>query len=123
MKVLLTPQESESLFLDALCNALDYVASYGLQLDFDKKHYEKVKAEGDCFEDVLMKILKDGGELTLVDIELDGAYTKSITIKDVHEKVAETPIKHLMDAINEHGDADTSDVLLQSVFFGEVVFG
>lgn len=123
MQVTLTTQESENLFLDALCNALGYVSGYGLELEFDNDHYQKVRKEGDCFEDVLMSILRDGGSLTLVDIECDGDYTNTITLKDVHDKVCNTPIGHLMHAINETGDADTSDVILQSVFFGEVVFG
>lgn len=123
MKVVLTPKESEDLFLDAMCNALNYMAGYGLELDFDEDHYKKVRKEGDCFEDVLMSILHDGGKITLVDIECDGEYSSTITLKDVHEKVQETPIRHLMDAINHQGDGDTSDVILQSVFFGEVVFG
>jgi hypothetical protein len=41
----------------------------------------------------------------------------------LHNKVQETPIEHLMDAINENDDAYTADVILQTVFYGEVIFG
>ncbi|MCP3699425.1 MAG: hypothetical protein GY920_12840 [Aliivibrio sp.] len=70
-----------------------------------------------------MQILRDGGELKLVDDEYDGEYNKSITLKDIHDKVQQTPIEHLMDAINENDDACTADVILQTVFYGEVIFG
>ena len=59
----------------------------------------------------------------MVDHECDGEYTRSISIKDVHERVSKTPIRHLMDMINEDGDAVTSDVVLQTVFFEDVIFG
>ena len=42
---------------------------------------------------------------------------------DVHERVQNTDTRHLLDAINEKDDADTADVILQSVFYGEVIFG
>jgi hypothetical protein len=29
----------------------------------------------------------------------------------------------LMDAVNENDDADTADAILQTVFYGEVIFG
>jgi hypothetical protein len=48
---------------------------------------------------------------------------KAITLKDVHTKVAKTPLRHLMDAINENDDGDTADCIIQTVFYGEVIFG
>jgi hypothetical protein len=69
-----------------------------------------------------MEILTLGGKLTLVDEE-NGVGDKSITLKDVHRKVTKTPFHHLMDAVNENDDADTADAILQTVFYGEVIFG
>lgn len=123
MKVVLTHEESENLFLDAMCNAIWYISGYGLELDFNDKEYKKARKKGDCIEDTLMSILRNGGKITLIDVECEGEYTRSITIQDVHEKVQDTPIKHLMDAINEEGDVITSDVILQSVFYGDIIFG
>ena len=125
MKVTLTKKESEELFYNSICNGLEYISAYGIGLDFKKSDYAKAKSklESPCYEDVLIQILKDGGELKIVDHEYDGAYNKSITLKDVHNKVQETPIEHLMDAINENDDACTADVILQTVFYGEIIFG
>lgn len=127
MTINLTPQESEKLFLDSMCNVfgMGYHEGYGLGLKYEQKDYEesKKKLTNPCWEDVLLQILKDGGKLTLVDLEGDGEYTKSITIEDVHQKVSKTPITHLMDFINEEGDVITSDVIIQTVFFDEVIFG
>jgi hypothetical protein len=130
MKILLEKNEAEEIFFNAMCNGLGYVTSgYDLELDFNDEEYKaaatKLKDAGTspCFEDVLMQMLRDGNSITLVDIGCEGEYTKSITLKDVHERVALTPTSHLMDMINENDDACTADVVIQSVFFEDIVFG
>lgn len=130
MTIVLTHTESETYFHNALCNSLGEMSCYDLSLDYSAEAYKTAKGnvvvkEGDrvCYEDVLLQILKDGGTLTMVDEGCDGEYTRTITIKDVHDRVATTPLSHLMDMINEQDDATTGDVILQSVFYDEVIFG
>jgi len=125
MEIILTHKESEEFFHNALCNGLGYIQDYGLELDYKKADYHsaKLKLESPCYEDVLMQILKDGNKLTLTDIECDGEYTRSITLDDVHSRVQKTPIRFLMDMINENDDAETGDVVIQSVFFEDIIFG
>lgn len=125
MKVTLTKKESEELFHTAICNGLDYISAYGLDLWYSDRDYQNAKSKLDspCYEDVLMQILRDGGVLKLIDHEYYGEYSKAIRLKDVHTMVQETPLEHLMDAINEDDDACTADVILQTVFYGEVIFG
>jgi hypothetical protein len=130
MKIILTPQESEEYFFNALCNGLGYVESgYGLDLQYSRKAYGDAKVslanlkpnEGMSHEDVLMQILKDGGRLNLYDMEAEE--DNIITLADVHERVANTPIEHLMDMVAERDDATTSDVIIQQVFLNDVIFG
>jgi hypothetical protein len=131
MKIVFEKQEAENIFHSALCNGLGYVGGYGLQLDFDDKDYEKAKKtlkktspkETICYEDVLVQILREGGELTMIDIECDGEYTSSIKMEDVYERLPLTPTRFLMDMINEEDDAGTADCIIQSVFFKDIVFG
>jgi hypothetical protein len=124
MTVQLTPQESETHFHNALCNGLGQVRAYGLELEYDSEHYKeaRTKLDNPCFEDVLMQILKDGHSLTLVDEEGDEE-DAIVTLKEVHERVSKTPIRHLVDAIEEKDDAETADVILQTVFLNDVVYG
>jgi type IV secretory pathway VirD2 relaxase len=71
-----------------------------------------------------MRILRDGKELMVVDGEdEDSEYNVSINLSMVHERMSSVPISHLMDMINENDDADTADVILQTVFFNEIIFG
>lgn len=131
MKIILTPQESEEYFYNALCNGLGYVENgYNLELTYNKQHYQTANkniintgTDNWCVEDILMQILRDGNTLTMVDIEGDGEYTRSITLQDVHDKVQNTQLNHLQAMINEQDDVITADVILQTVFFDEIVFG
>ena len=131
MEIKLTPQESEEYFYNALCNGLGYMSSYGLSLDFSDDDYRDAKTKLGrespgiflAFEDVLMEMLRMGKTLTLLDDEGEGDNDATITLKDVHERVSNAPSRHLMDMINENDDADTADVIIQQVFFNEIVFG
>lgn len=128
MEIKLTNEESEKYFYNSLCNGAQ-ISYYGLTIDYNRKAYDKAKktlqkdGTSICFEDVLMQVLRQGDKIKVVDNENDGDYTRSITIKEVHERVSKTPIRHLMNAINEEDDGDTADVILQSVFFEDVIFG
>ena len=132
MEIKLTKKESEEYFYNALCNGLGYISNHGLVLECDENYYNLVKtklgAESPgimiCYEDVLMEILRSGGKLTLVDEEDDDSeQTKSITLEDVHNNVQTAPTKFLLDMITENDDADTADVILQTVFYKEIIFG
>ena len=133
MKVVLTEQESRDYFFNALCNGLQYVLSgYDLSLNINDKEYEtarqsikdkKTNSVGISYEEVLIEVLVLGGSLTLVDLGCDGEYNSTITIKEVYERVSETPIEHLIDMIQENDDAVTADVIIQQVFFKEIIFG
>jgi hypothetical protein len=128
MEIRLTPKESEEYFFNALCNGLGYIESgYGLDLRYDIPQFhnaaKKLKEIGlsPCYEDILMQILKDGHEINLYDME--GEEDHVITLKDVHDKVQNAPADRILEMENENDDADTADVILQSVFFGEVIYG
>jgi hypothetical protein len=130
MEIKLNKEESEEHFFNAMCNGMGYFCQYGIQLEFDDDQYAAAKAairseKGEdhmiCREDIWIKILKDGGSIKFHDKEAEEIYETKI--EDVHEKVQKTPIRHLMDAINENDDAITADCILQTVIIGEVVYG
>lgn len=129
MKITLTPQESEEFFYNSLCNALDYIQGYGIVLKTKQAQYDaakqalKNKGNTPCYEDVLMEILRQNGTLKLKDIEGEGAMDAEITLADVHERVQQTPLVHLVAMINETDDAETADVIIQTTFYKEIIFG
>lgn len=129
-QLILTIEEIEEYFYSALCNSLSLMGGYGLELDYKPTEYNAAKAklqsaspnEVICYEDVLMEILRSGGTLTLIDFEGDEE-PAIITLKDVHERMSKVPMQRIMDMINEEDDAETGDVILQTIFLGEVVYG
>jgi hypothetical protein len=131
MQIKLENHEAEEMFHTALCNGLGYMSGYGLEFKFKKEDYDSAgrnlreaqPGTAVCYEDVLMQILREGGELTMVDVECDGAYTSSVSLADVHSRVQTAPSRFLIDMAHEQDDAETADVILQTVFFKEIVFG
>ena len=127
MTIKLSKQESEEYFYNAICNGLGYVESgYYLELRYNEEEYkqsaDKLKKEGNspCYEDIIMEILRQGHKINLYDLE--GEEDHIISLKDVHEKVENTQLNYLMEMINEEDDADTADVILQTVFLGGIIF-
>lgn len=131
MELKLTNEESELFFYNSLCNGLGYMSGYGLELVVDDSSYKNAKENlqkknndsAICYEDVLMQILRDGGNLIFNDVEEDGEYTRSITMNDVHERVPLTPAEWLIQMRDEEDDAETADAILQTVFYQEIIFG
>ena len=125
MTIKLTTQESEEYFYNALCNGLLYISDYGLKMSYSKEHYDQAKSKltSPCFEDVLMQILRDGNTFGFEDLECDGEYSKQITLEDVHNKMSTVDPNRLLEMVNEDDDAETADVILQTVFYDEVIFG
>jgi hypothetical protein len=135
LKISLTNELSEEIFFNALCNSLDYMCSgYDLSIGYHKDHYKSAKAklssdssefQAICYEDILIQILRDGNFLTIEEdgSELEDIEIFSITLADVHERVKNVPLDHLLDMINENDDAVTGDVVLQTVFLNEIVYG
>lgn len=127
MQVILEPKESEEIFYNSLCNGHG-LAYCGLSIDVSNSDYNRAKkrlvkrGESICLEDVWMEVLRGGGTLTLVDDE-NGELPSKITMKEVHERVQTAPVNHLMDAINEQDDGTTAEVILQQVFYQDVIFG
>lgn len=133
MEINLKPEESEEIFYSSLCNAVGtgYMEGYGLELTCDRSQYKDCRDhltrthpnETICYEDILMQVLRDGGELTFIDHEGEGDMTRSITMADVHERVKLAGAQVLINFHEEQDDAADADAVLQTVFFEEVIFG
>ena len=129
MNINLTHEESESHFYNAICNGLGELRYYDLELDYEAKEYKAAKQQLNtkqpdtqaCWEDVLMEMLRSGNTLWIVDQNDDERHP--ITLDLVHERVQQTPVNHLMNAINENDDATTADCIIQTVVYGDVIYG
>jgi hypothetical protein len=124
MRLTLTQEEVENVVYCALCNgALTFFRGYDLSLDLNKSNYEKYRAEGQCFEDVLMAALRGGERLYFADDE--GDEDASFSLQDAVEKLngEHDFAKNILNIIEETDDANDGDVILQLCLYGDVVFG
>jgi hypothetical protein len=126
-KYQLSKSQAEDVFFNCLCDNDIFIHS--LQWMYSKKSYEvskqklmeMYKGSTPCYEDVLMQILKDGGKLGIIDLESD-CEVYHVTLADIHEKINECPIDQLMNVLNEEYDVSDTDVIIQTIFFGEVIY-
>jgi hypothetical protein len=125
MTINLTTQESEEYFYNALCNGLSEIRDYGLRVDCNEEHYAQAKAKltSPCYEDILMQMLRDGNTFGFEDVEGEGEYDKQITLEDVHIKMNNVDPTRLVEMLTGNDDAGTADVIIQTVFFDDIIFG
>jgi hypothetical protein len=126
-QIIFTAEESEQVFLDAMCNVLgtNYWEGYAIRVITDGEQYKQAERDlsNPAWEDILMQILKNDGHLEVRDDDGYGEVIATIKLKDVHEKVSRAPQWALLEVLEENDDANTADVILQTVFFGEVIYG
>lgn len=119
---MISKKQSEQIFLEALCS-FNYLRSYGLELAYNFSDYQTVRKN--CpdlsFEEVLMHLLRRGDSIRVLDFE--GDYNSQIQMRDIWDKVPTTDLRHLAAIAEGNYDADDCDTVLQTVFFGEVIFG
>ena len=127
MKIQLEKQEALDVFHTSLCNVYGtgYFNGYGLEFIWDEDEYKKAKEklQNPCFEDVILQIIKDGGTLGVLDHECDGEYNAHINEAIILDRMDQVPPQRLLNIINEEDDAEDADVVLQTLLYGEVIFG
>ena len=124
----LSNEQKEQIFFDALCDAAyaGLINDYDMYLVYNKDKYEHCKQQLNlkndvvCYEEILLEILKRGGKLGLR--EYDGEI-HSITLQDVYDKMSKVPGRNIQNMLNENGDVDDADAVIQTIFFGEIIFG
>ena len=134
-KYQLTKAQAEEVFFNCLCD--NDIQIYDIDWKYNEAFYEqakknlmeKYKGDTPCYEDILMQMLRDGGKLGIIDFNyedynfIEGYKVFYVTLADIHEKINECPIDQLMNVLNEEYDVSDSDVILQTLFFGEIVYG
>lgn len=116
---------------DCLCDGLHYFGGYGIDIGYDKEEYKKAKEQlvseekkEICFEDVIMQILIGGGELKFTDVEGEGCNDSSLKLTEkIYNRFRKIPNERLLNLIKEEYDADDADVVIQTLVYGEILFG
>lgn len=109
----------------ALCDGLGQICGYGFQVDYTKEAYTtaKEKLSNPCYEDVLIQLLKDGEDITFVDVENDGEETSVLNLATFLERYNNVPKDTIKKLKEGDYDANDADDFLQYILFNEITFG
>lgn len=113
----------------ALCDGLSGISYWGFDIKYSNSQYEKEaeyyrgKRMSPCYEDVLVRIIENGGKIKFVDIEGEGAYSVTLTQQMLHDNMKYVPQEVLKHIESEDYDAEDTNKFLQSILFKEVIFG
>ena len=143
MKFEVTIKEmSHDELVDLFSTALYSNPAFGC--DYSKEEYYKVAKKDDCYEDVIAKILLNGGKVEVIDRYSengDEAYSENaywddceehfvypINLHDVFKGLErasanEYDNKRFMAFINEESDMIDCDILLQYICYGKAIYG
>jgi len=132
-KIIFETEKALEILHSILCNgALSCFSNYGFSLDWLASDYDKSKKElkqkesefgSVCYEDILVQIVRNGGELEFIDEEGEGDNTKKLNLGILIEGLNNASLDKVFEIINGEDDATTGEVVLQEILFGEVIFG
>lgn len=128
MKIQLTEQEMSNAILNALCNgALTELLMSGIDIDYDKAKYDFFKEAGDCYEDVLIKMINCGENVQLIDLEDFDQPIGQISLEKAMAFINSTEDEHAIEVtqqlVNGEDDSETGYCFLQFITLGEIVYG
>lgn len=124
--IITTQEEKFQIIHTALCNGLGYMQGYDLEFDIDGDEEQarknlKEKGVDICVEDLMIEVIKLGGSLQVKDYNDDEIHHLNLeSIKDNFDNIDS---KHILDMNNENDDAITADCILQTLIYGDVIFG
>ena len=116
----------EDIFVTALEGGSNYW--YFLSSNATKLIRDAVpKSEDPYLSTAILKAIEKGVEVPINDAEDEEEVIGTISLKTMQERLQKLSRSGNSDAlmahIKEEGDADTADVVLQYLAFGEIVFG
>jgi len=119
-------QVLEDIFVTALEGGSNYW--YYLSEDAIKLIRDAVpKSEDPYLSTAILKAIEKGVEVPINDAEDEDEVIGTISLKTMQERLQKLSRSFNSDAlmahIKEEGDADTADIVLQYLAFGEIVFG
>lgn len=124
----LNKAEAEEVFFNCLCDNDLYI--HDLEIVSNSKAYNDARdnwiklndRQFPTIEDVWMQILRDGGKLGLKDWGGSEELAK-VTLEELQERISKAPLENVTHVLEGNYDATDTDIILQTIFYGEVIFG
>ncbi len=128
MKIILEGQEVFDVLHSALCNGLRGMYNYGFTYTSESDDYDNARKtlvgkglDFICIEDVYLQIIKDGGKLMFHDEEDNLNYY--LGYDKVKVNMNKVNADDILSVLKGTDDGLTADIILQTLIFGEVVYG
>jgi hypothetical protein len=141
MQTIATTEEKLKIVHSCLCSGLPFFVDYGFTLDYNGHEYKKAKksleaqqAAGTwkspfdlddiCIEDVQTEMLRMGFTLKFKGGEGNkSSHITPLNLEVIEKNWDKINQRHLADMVNENDDANTADIIMQGILFGEEVYG
>ena len=100
-----------------------------IELDYDRNAYFEVrdelreKGKSDCWEDIVVEMLRQGYRLAWIDVEDDQPERNYFTLAHLMDNFDCIESHHLADILGGMDDAVTHDSILQCLLMGELIYG
>ena len=105
---------------------MDYNDSMAASMPTVRTMAEKCDSDalGDdvCHEDVLTDMIKSGAVIKVYDEE-GGEYVGELSLNKIEANWGSIRSEDIMDVLKENDDSDTADNILQSLIFGDIIYG
>lgn len=126
MKIKATLEEKLDIVHTALCNGLGWMKAYDLEfeIDGDKEQADKnleEKGKYVCIEHFIIEVIRLGGSLQVKDYNDDEIH--HLNLESIEENFDNIDFKHLLDVINKNDDVITADCILQTLIYGDIIYG
>ena len=117
-----TQEEANDIIFNALCDGMAFIRGYDCFIHCDKFQYDvaREKFETPTIEDVYMEVLKSGNKLIWVDVE--SMEETKVDLLTMTERLNLVDFDVISNFISEQYDAEDADIVLQTIFLGEVRF-
>lgn len=125
MTIQLTAADKLIVLQNCMCDGLHYFSGYGVFIEFDENMYNETKAKYNvtCWDMTLAHMINDDIPVTFIDEECNGDYTKEITNSTLNWAIlCEKHANTLVDILNGNYDAETCDIALQVLIWGDIIF-
>ena len=130
MEITINQKISREVLEDIFVTALEGGSNYWYYLSEEAiKLIRKAvpKSEDPYLSTAILKAIEKGVEVPINDAEDEDEVIGTISLKTMNErlqKLAESKNRDaLVSHINEEGDGDSADIVLQYLAFGEIVYG
>ncbi len=117
----LSNEEKREILLSALCNSGHF--AYGdMYVESDQDEFGREHCKTNIIEEIWMAVLENGRQLTIVD-NIEAGEEHSFDLVKAYSQMDKLPKGIVADYLAGNDDADSADYVIETILFGEKIYG